>query len=84
MELLRFVSVAPKDGFTVQAVLSDGTMRHVDLGDHLVGPVFEPIRNNPALFAEVYVDPVSRTLAWPGDIALDPDVLLGTPIATAR
>lgn len=80
---LRFVSVMPESGFTVRAVLSDGTIRKLDLEGLLVGPVFEAIRTDPQRFAEVFVDPVSHTLAWPGGVDLDPEVLLGTPIASA-
>jgi hypothetical protein len=80
---LRFVSVMPESGFTVRTVLSDGTIPQLDLEDLLVGPVFEAMRTDPQRFSEVFVDPVSRTLAWPGGVDLDPEVLLGTPIASA-
>lgn len=84
MELLRFASVAPEAALTVRAVLTDGSVRRLDLDAHLRGPVFEEIRCDPQRFAQVFVDPVSRTLAWPGGVDLDPDVLLGAPIATGR
>jgi hypothetical protein len=36
------------------------------------------------MFAQVYVDPEAGTIAWPGDIDLDPDVLyaraMGAPL----
>jgi hypothetical protein len=40
----------------------------------LDGPVFEPLRD-PAQFAGVYVDPETRTIAWPTGADIDPDVL---------
>lgn len=83
MELLRFASVTPEAALTVRAVLTDGSVRRLDLDSHLRGPVFEEIRSDPLGFAQVFVDPVSRTLAWPGGVDLDPDVLLETAIATA-
>ena len=33
--------------------------------------------NDDAIFPQVAVDPVSKTLAWPNGIDLDPDVLSG-------
>lgn len=78
--MLRFASVRALPGFRVEATLTDGTVR-VDLRDHLRGPVFADIAASEERFAEVYVDPTAKTLAWPGGIDLDPDVLLGAPWA---
>ena len=80
-DLLRIRAVTPAEGFTVLISLTDGTTRLLDLDPHLVGEVLTPIRESRELFLEVFVDPISGTLAWPGGIDLDPDVLLGTPIA---
>lgn len=54
---------------------TDGTTRVVDLDPYLRGPVFEPLRRDPALFRQVRVDPVLGTIVWPNDADIDPDVL---------
>jgi hypothetical protein len=59
----------------VHVTFTDGTERDIDLEPHLWGTVFEPIRNDPQLFASVFVDPIGQALAWPGDVDLDTDTL---------
>jgi hypothetical protein len=59
----------------VHVTFTDGTERDIDLEPHLWGTVFESIRNDPQLFASVFVDPIGQVLAWPGDIDLDTDTL---------
>jgi hypothetical protein len=49
----------------------------VDCSDLILRPdsgVFASLRD-PAEFAKVYVNPESRTVTWPNDLDLDPDVL---------
>ena len=72
--LLRLRRVAPLDGFVVRLTLTDGREVERDLEGLLVGAVFEPIRRDLGMFRRVRVR--SGTLAWPGDIDLDPDVLI--------
>jgi hypothetical protein len=62
-------------GFLVRLVFSDGTARRVDLAPFLRGPVFEPLRADPRLFAAVFTDPELGTIAWPNGADLDPLVL---------
>ena len=60
--------------------------RTFDLDPYLHGPIFEPIRRSPKLFASVYVDADSETLTWPNGADIDPDVLYyngNPPWATA-
>lgn len=40
----------------------------------VVGPVFEPLRADPGLFAKVRVE--GGTVVWPNGADLDPDVLI--------
>ena len=82
--LLRILSVTPSADYTVMVTLTDGTTRSIDLESHLVGGVLTPLRESRELFLQVFVDPISGTLAWPGGLDLDPDVLLGTPVALGR
>jgi hypothetical protein len=50
-------------------------VRRVDLEPCLRGPIFEPLRGDPAAFRAVRVDPQLRTIAWPNGADIDPDVL---------
>ena len=83
--MIRIRGVEALDGFRVRLCLTDGSTREVDLGPFLNGPVFEPIRNDPAVFRSVRVDSELGTIVWPNGADIDPDVLvLGrTPAAFA-
>lgn len=76
---LRIVTVKPLHDFMVQVKLTDGTIRDLDLRPALRGPVFQNLLRSPEAFREVRVE--HGTLAWPDDIDLDPDVLLGNDVA---
>jgi hypothetical protein len=47
----------------------------LDLEPYLRGPIFEPIRGDPAFFRTVRVDPELGTIVWPNGADIDPDVL---------
>jgi hypothetical protein len=72
---VRVRSVATLSGFRVRLGFSDGTDRELDLDEYLHGPIFEPIRSDPARFREVAVDPRAGTICWPNGADIDPDVL---------
>lgn len=72
---VRIRSVEPLQGFTVRLGFTDGTEKELDLEPYLHGPVFEPIRQNPALFRRVEVDPRMGTIVWENGADIDPDVL---------
>jgi hypothetical protein len=74
-DLVCVRAVKPLEGLRVHVVFTDGSERDIDLDPYLRGPVFEPIRRSPKLFASVYVDPESETLTWPNGADIDPDVL---------
>lgn len=74
-KLIGVRSVKPLDGFRVHVVFTDDTEREIDLEPHLWGPVFEPIRNDPKMFASVFVDPIGQTLAWPNEVDIAPETL---------
>lgn len=69
--------VAALPEYRLEIRFADGTTGIVDCS-HLVlreNPgVFARLRD-PIEFAKVYVHRESRTVAWPGDLDLDPDVL---------
>jgi hypothetical protein len=83
--MIRIRGAKALDGFRILLSLTDGSTREVDLGPFLNGPVFEPIRNDPAVFRSVRVDSELGTIVWPNGADIDPDVLvLGrTPAAFA-
>ncbi|MGH2871283.1 MAG: DUF2442 domain-containing protein [Solirubrobacteraceae bacterium] len=57
---------------------SDGAVKDVDLSGLLArGALFARIRDERSVFEQVRVNPESRTIEWPGDVDLDPDVLYG-------
>lgn len=76
--LVDVVSVRLVHDFVVDLEFDDGTKRRVDLDRFLRGPVFEPLRANPALFRQVRVDEEAGTIVWPNGADIDPVVLHGS------
>ena len=74
--MLRIKTVEIVEGFTARLGLTDGTSKVVDLAPYLYGPIFEPIRRDPALFRQVRVDEALGTVVWPNGADIDPDVLI--------
>lgn len=74
-ELVRLRTIRPLEGFAVEIEFTNGTRRVINLEPYLHGPVFEPIRNDKALFRALYVDQETKTLTWPDEVDIDPDVL---------
>jgi hypothetical protein len=56
------------------ACFADGEVRDVDITPLLDTPAFSPLREI-SVFDQVKVDPDTRTVTWPGDVDLDPDVI---------
>jgi hypothetical protein len=73
--MVRIRSVVPLEGFCVRLGFTDGTERTIDLAPFLRGPVFEPLREDPAVFRAVQVDPELGTIVWPTGADICPDVL---------
>jgi len=74
MKLLRIMKAEALPGLKLRLTLDDGRVIERDVGKLLRGPVFEPIRNNPAEFARVKAE--YGTVVWPSGADLDPDVLI--------
>ena len=72
----RVVDVEHLVDFRLRLTFSDGLVRELDFNGVLEGGVFEPLRDR-AVFAQVSVDTVAGTIAWPNGVDLDPDVLHG-------
>ncbi len=84
MALLRIREVKALEGFKLRLTLSDGSVIERDVSRLLVGPVFEPIRKGPAVFAQARVE--GGTVVWPNGADLCPDVLIwgGAPPEEGR
>lgn len=70
---VRVRRVKPLEPYLALFTFTDGSKRIIDLDRYLRGPVFSPICKDPALFKAMFVD--EGTVAWPGDIDIDPDTL---------
>ncbi|MFN3332726.1 MAG: DUF2442 domain-containing protein [Caldilinea sp.] len=75
-QLLRIRSVKCLDHYQVELTLTDNSKKIVDLEPYLRGPIFEPIRSNPAMFRSVSVDSRMGTIVWENGADIDPDVLI--------
>jgi hypothetical protein len=67
------VAVIVRPEHTVRIVFADGEVRDVDITPMLNSPAFSPLRDQ-ALFEQVKIDEQTGTIAWPGDVDLDPNV----------
>ena len=70
----RIVEVRSLEDYRVWIRFADGKQGIVDLSD-LVGRGVFAAWDNPQEFAQVFIDPETHTLAWPGGIDLAPEAL---------
>jgi hypothetical protein len=61
--------------FVVSITFDDGTVGELDLRPHLWGPLFDPLREDPDLFAKVRVDADEGTIVWPNGADVAPETL---------
>lgn len=71
--LVDIVKVEPLDGFKARIEFEDGAKKVVDLEKYLHGPIFEPIRRDPAFFRSMSI--VDGTITWPNEADIDSEVL---------
>ena len=77
-DLIKIDGVEALDGHWLRLEFSDGAVKDVDVGEVLArGGVFAPIRDRREVFEQVRVNPETRTIEWPGNVDLDPEVLYG-------
>lgn len=77
-KIIGVTQVEPLEGFWIRATFSDGAVKEIDLGELISGGgVFAPIRDRREVFEQVRVNPETRTVEWPGEVDLDPEVLYG-------
>ena len=74
MALLRIRQVRALQGFSLELQLTDGSVIERDVNGLLMGPVFEPLRVDRALFEAVRAE--AGTVVWPNGADLCPDVLI--------
>lgn len=74
-KLVRIKSVEVLDKFWVRLEFTNNTQKEINLEPYLHGPIFEPIRNNPAMFRSIKVDERMGTIVWDNRADIDPDVL---------
>lgn len=73
-QLIRVQAAEPLDSPHIRVRFTNGEQREIDLTPYIAtGPIFEPVRTNPAFFQLVMVD--GGTLTWPNGADIDPDVL---------
>src|SRR2546422_270455 len=58
------VAVEIVGDYKLHLTFDDGMVRELDMADQLWGKVFEPLKD-PALFAQVKIDPEMGYLFWP-------------------
>lgn len=75
-KLARITKAEPLGGFAIRLTFTDGVVRELDLEPMLREGVLASLQD-PAMFAQVTIDPVAGTVSWPNGIDLDPDVLHG-------
>jgi hypothetical protein len=69
------ISVSVLGHWRLRVGFSDGLTGDVDLSDvRGAGPFWEPLKD-PDVFARAYVDKDAGTVAWPGNIDVDPESL---------
>lgn len=73
--MIRVSTVQILGGHRLRLGFTDGSEGVVDVAPYLRGPIFEPLREDPDLFAAVEVDDELGTIVWPNGADLDPDVL---------
>lgn len=69
----RVQNIEPLTGFIVRVTFDNNTQREINLEPYLHGEIFEPIRQNPAIFRAMKIE--GGTIAWDNGADIDPDVL---------
>ena len=73
--MLKVTAVRHVRDYVLHVRFNNGAEGEVDLADELSGEVFEPLQDVKA-FRQVYLDPETRTVAWPNGADLAPEFLL--------
>jgi hypothetical protein len=77
-EIVYITDVEPLADHWIRVTFADGAVKEIDLRGLLAGGgVFAPIYERREVFEQVRVNPETRTVEWPGEVDLDPEVLYG-------
>ena len=71
--LVRVRAVELLEEYNVRLEFEDGTQKDLDLEPYLRGPIFDPVRNDPAVFRSMRVR--DGTVTWENGADIAPDVL---------
>ena len=74
MALLRIRDATASGKSQLRLTLTDGSVIERDISTLLIGPLFEPLKRNRELFAQVRVE--DGAVVWPNGADLCPDVLI--------
>jgi len=74
MGMIRISKAEALTGWHLRLTLTNGEIIERDVSPFLHGPVFDPIREDEALFRAVRVE--GGTVTWPNGADLCPDVLI--------
>jgi len=77
-EIYRVTSFQKLAPFTLSLQFDDGTSQTIDFRPVLEGELYGPLQD-PALFAQVRIDPEVHTLVWPNGADFDPAILHNWP-----
>lgn len=75
--LVHVTAVEALGAFVLRLTFDDGATIERDLSEYLRGGVFQPLRDDPELFAQAEVDHQLGTVVWPNGADMDPVVLRG-------
>lgn len=67
-------AVSHTGNYTLELVFEDGSVRSVDLENHLDGEVFEPLKN-PEHFRTAHLNSDIDTVVWDNGADMSPDFL---------
>ncbi|MCW5849906.1 MAG: DUF2442 domain-containing protein [Anaerolineae bacterium] len=71
--LVRASKLEPREGFVAHVTFDNGEERDIDLEMYLHGPIFQPLRDDPALFRSMRLE--RGVISWPNGADIDPDTL---------
>ena len=72
--IIHVTAVKVVGTYSLEVAFDNGTRKRLNLRRELYGPIFMPLRD-PVYFAQVRLDPDSRTVSWPNGADFAPDFL---------
>ena len=72
--IVRVIEAESAGAYRMRLKFNDGTSKVVDLEPLLIGPVFEPLKDQ-GYFSKGALDPICGTLVWPNGADIAPETL---------